>query len=143
MTEWRADGTELAQLRYVVFVVEHSVPPELESDAFDADIEGCRHAVARDAGGAVIGTGRVILNAPIPRIGRMAVRKKWRGLGVGAALLAALCEEARGHGFAKVFVHSTIHATPFYYKRGFISWGPEFYEAGIPHQEMRRHIYEA
>ncbi len=140
LTQWRTDGAELARVRHDVFMLEHSVPEELDSDADDPDSARVHHAVARDAAGQTIGTGRIVLDEPVPRIGRMAVRREWRGRGVGAAILELLCEDARNAGFGKVLVHSQTVAAPFYFKRGFLSYGTEFYEAGIPHQQMRRKL---
>lgn len=54
-------------VRTEVFVVEQGVPEEIERDALDAV---CRHAIARDAGGRVVATGRLL---PDGHIGRMAV----------------------------------------------------------------------
>ena len=99
------------------------------------------HAIARGASGDVIGTGRLILQSPLPRIGRMAVLKPWRRAGVGAAILELLCSEAKQRGYAEVMLNAQTHAAPFYFKHGFLSHGPEFAEAGIPHQQMRKKIY--
>ena len=55
-------------------------------------------------------------------------------------MLNALCEEARRRGYEEVMLNAQTHATPFYFKHGFLSHGPEFAEAGIPHQEMRKQI---
>ena len=117
---------------------EQGVPPEIELDALDANQDKCIHAAALDNDGNIIATGRLILELPIPRIGRMAVLKAWRGSGVGASLLEVLCEEAERQGYSEVMVHAQTHAAPFYFKRGFLSHGAEFAEAGIPHLEMRR-----
>jgi len=135
--EWSQQHVALAKIRYAVFVEEHKIPPEIERDDMDAVSV---HAIARDANGNVIGTGRLILQSPLPRIGRMAVVKPWRRAGVGAAILELLCQDARQRGFGEVMLHAQTHTTPFYFKRGFLSHGPEFAEAGIPHQEMRKKI---
>lgn len=138
LADWQQFGEALSQIRFTVFVREQGVPPEIELDTFDPDTTQCIHAAARDEDGNIIATGRLILDKPIPRIGRMAVLKAWRGTGVGAALLDMLCQEVKRHGFAQVLVHAQTHAAPFYFKRGFLSHGSEFAEAGIPHLEMRR-----
>ena len=135
--DWSVQQTELSKIRYTVFVEEQKVPPEIEQDELDAVSV---HAIARDSSGNPIGTGRLILQAPLPRIGRMAVLKPWRRAGVGAAILDVLCRAATQGGHAEVMLHAQTHATPFYFKRGFLSHGPEFAEAGIPHQEMRKKI---
>ena len=79
-----ADLPALRAVRETVFVVEQGVPADIELDALDP---ACTHVLARDAGGAPIGTGRL---APDGRIGRMAVLRDWRGRGVGRALLSQL-----------------------------------------------------
>jgi predicted GNAT family N-acyltransferase len=98
--------------------------------------------MACDEYGTVIGTGRLILTQPIPRVGRMAVLQAWRRHGVGAAVLEKLCDEARQRGYQQVLLHAQTHATAFYFQHGFLSHGAEFIEAGIPHQEMRRDLAE-
>jgi predicted GNAT family N-acyltransferase len=137
-TSWAADHETLSHIRFTVFVREQGVPPEIELDSADADTMRVIHAIARSAGGQAIGTARLLLDQPIPRIGRMAVLKAWRGAGVGHALLEHLCNVARDRGFVSVRLFAQMHATPFYYREGFLSHGAEFTEAGIPHLEMRR-----
>lgn len=135
--EWSQQRDALAQLRTDVFVEEQNVPAEVIMDELDAD--GI-HVVARDVSGNVIGTGRLVLQKFVPRIGRMAVVKSLRSTGVGGRILEKLCDAAKQRGFGEVMVHSQTHASPFYFKHGFLSHGSEFFEAGIPHQEMRKHI---
>src|SRR6202035_1803183 len=90
----------LAQpVRSSVFVAEQGVPADMEWDEWD---EPSTHAIAT-VGQTVIGTAR-LLPADAQgavRIGRMAVLKAWRGRGAGAALLAALLEEAIRLGAAE------------------------------------------
>jgi len=130
-----ADFTrDLAAIRAVrepVFLVEQAVPPELEWDELDPL---SRHVLARDLDGRPIGTGRL---TPEHRIGRMAVLPNWRGRGVGEALLTRLLDEARDLGYPEIELHAQTHALGFYARAGFVADGPEFEEAGIPHQIMR------
>lgn len=140
LADWNTFGVAMARLRTEVFVREQNVPPELEADGLDADTTRTVHAVARDDAGEVIGTGRLVLDQPLPRIGRMAVLKTHRRSGVGGALLEALCDEAARRGYARVMLHAQSHASGFYYHHGFLSHGQEFFEAGIPHQEMHRNL---
>ena len=134
---WADQHDALAKIRYTVFVEEQKVPLEIEQDEKDPTSV---HAIARNAGGTVIGTGRLILDGPLPRIGRMAVLRPWRRAGVGAAILELLCKEAKTRGCHEIMLNAQTHATPFYFKHGFLSCGAEFSEAGIPHQEMRKKI---
>lgn len=137
IVDWNTQHQTLAKLRTDVFVLEQNVPLEIVMDGLDA---GGVHVAAFDTDGNIIGTARLILDRPVPRIGFMAVVKARRGAGVGGQMLATLCDAAKQHGFAEVMVHSQTHAAPFYYQHGFLSLGSEFFEAGIPHQEMHKRI---
>ena len=135
---WAKHQNELSKIRYAVFVEEQKVPVEIEQDELDVVAV---HAVARvSEGGIAIATGRMILAGQFPRIGRMAVLRPWRKAGVGAAILDLLCREAKTRGFREVMLNAQTHASPFYFKHGFLSHGVEFYEASIPHQEMRKKL---
>lgn len=130
---WDEAGPEAAPIRFAVFVDEQKVPAEMELDEHDAN---CLHVVAREAGRAV-GTGRLL---PDGHIGRMAVLKGLRGAGVGAAMLAVLIEAARARGDTEVVLSAQTHAIGFYRKQGFVEEGPQYLDAGIPHQTMRRRL---
>jgi predicted GNAT family N-acyltransferase len=108
------------------------VPLELELDEWDAR---SRHALARDAAGRAVGTGRLL---PDGHIGRMAVLAEARALGVGSALLRALMDEARRTGHMAVELSAQTHACAFYERHGFTAFGPVYDDAGIAHVAMRR-----
>lgn len=128
--DWTSMQQDAKTIRMEVFVVEQNVPAELEMDDNDA---ACLHAVAYDAAGAPVGTGRLL---PDGHIGRMAVRKAARGMGIGGALLQGLMAQAKARGHKSVALGAQTHAAPFYEKFGFAVVGQEFMEAGIPHVEM-------
>jgi predicted GNAT family N-acyltransferase len=130
--DWSALRADAQAVRLEVFVEEQGVPAELEMDDNDA---ACLHAVAYDAAGTPVGTGRLL---PDGHIGRMAVRKSVRGTGIGSALLRGLMDQARARGHAEVVLSAQTHAAPFYLAHGFAQAGDEFYEAGIAHVEMCR-----
>ena len=52
-----------------------------------------------------IGTGRLL---PDGQIGRMAVLKDWRGLGVGTAMLKMLLRQACAKGLKNVFLNAQL-----------------------------------
>jgi len=118
-------------IRMEVFVLEQHVSPEEELDDMDA---ASLHAVAIDAQGRALGTGRLL---PDGHIGRMAVLRDGRGSGVGSAILDVLISEARGLGYHAVVLHAQSHARGFYERHGFVAEGDEFEEANIPHILMR------
>ncbi len=121
-------------LRFAIFVGEQNVPAGIELDDLDAS---CTHAIAYDADGKAIGTGRLL---PDGQIGRMAVVVEWRRRGIGAEILAALMEEARKRGHADVVLSAQLQAAEFYREQGFAAEGKVYEEAGILHQKMRRKL---
>jgi len=131
LMDWNTARAEASRIRLAVFVEEQRVPPEIEMDDKDA---ACVHALAY-AQGRAVGTGRLL---PDGHIGRMAVLKENRSLGVGSAILERLVEEARRRGMKLVVLSAQTHALGFYRRHGFMVAGEVFEEAGIPHQEMRR-----
>ena len=105
---WDKAQPDAAPLRFAIFVGEQNVPPGIELDEMD---EKSLHALAFDAAGRPIGTGRLL---PDGRIGRMAVVKEWRRRGVGADLLDALVAEARRRGLREVKLSAQLQAAEFY-----------------------------
>jgi predicted GNAT family N-acyltransferase len=128
---WATQKSGAQAVRYEVFVVEQKVPLEMEWDEMDAV---CMHALASDAGGHVVATGRLL---PDGHIGRMAVLEVARGQGIGSAILLALMAEAKLRGDRTVMLNAQTQAESFYRHHGFVREGEEFMEAGIPHIHMR------
>ncbi len=131
---WTADEAALQDLRRMVFIIEQQVPESLEWDEFDAVSV---HALAQNAQGGAIGTGRLL---PDGHIGRVAVRRGWRGRGVGGAILDFLIDCARRRGDHMVQLNAQTHAIGFYERHGFVAQGEEFPDAGSPHRQMIRTI---
>jgi predicted GNAT family N-acyltransferase len=131
---WPDAEGEAMRIRDAVFVAEQGVPPEIERDEWDRRSD---HALAFDRAGGVVGTGRLL---PDGHIGRMAVLPEWRGRGIGGRILAALIARARERGMRRVVLNAQTHAAPFYARHGFVAFGDEFMEAGIPHVAMARDI---
>lgn len=131
LMDWETARNEATRIRYAVFVEEQRVPLEIEMDDQD---KVCVHAIAY-AQGRAVGTGRLL---PDGHIGRMAVLRESRALGVGGAILERLVQEARDRGVKQVVLSAQTHALGFYRLHGFKAEGDVYDEAGIPHQEMRR-----
>jgi len=132
--DWEQAQPVAGPLRFAIFVGEQNVPSGIELDDLDAK---CVHAIAYDAEGKAIGTGRLL---PDGHIGRMAVVKEWRRMGIGAAILEALMKEARKRGHADVVVSAQLQAAEFYRGFGFAAEGKVYKDAGILHQEMRKKL---
>lgn len=129
LTTWHDSQEALRQVRETVFIREQHVPVELEWDGED---ENCIHALALDANGDPIGTGRLLLDG---HIGRMAVLPEWRDLGVGTSILMELLHYCKEHQLHP-HLDAQTHATGFYRRLGFQEQGDEFMDAGIPHRHM-------
>ena len=89
--DFAADRDAIYAVREIVFIVEQSVPVEIEIDEFDPVAQ---HVLAYD-GDRPVGTGRITAAGPqgrMRRIGRMAVLDAYRGRGVGGAIISALIE---------------------------------------------------
>jgi len=134
MADWEREREAMRAIRTPVFIQEQQVPQQIEWDEMDPL---CVHALAVDADGTPIGTGRL---APDGKIGRMAVLEGWRGKGVGAAILDFLVASAQERGIKQCRLHAQCHAMDFYLQHGFEADGGEFMEAGMPHRRMHRDL---
>ncbi|CAM5350886.1 GNAT family N-acetyltransferase [Eoetvoesiella caeni] len=130
--DWGDVGVQAGAIRFEVFVREQKVPVQEELDEEDAHSV---HALACDARGNAIATGRLLRDG---HIGRMAVLESWRGRGVGSAVLLALVNEARRRGHARVELSAQCHACDFYAAHGFVAEGGVYLDAGIEHRTMKR-----
>lgn len=120
-------------LRREVFVLEQNVPAEIEHDADDLV---ATHLVGI-AGGAVVGVARIVQKPGYAKIGRVAIARSHRGLGLGAHLIAFAVAVAREQGEARCYLESQCDKIGFYEKLGFSAYGEEFMDAGIPHRRMK------
>lgn len=127
---WSVDTEALKAVRTEVFIIEQQIP---ESEEWDDDDAPADHVLARSPTGQPVGTARL---TPDGRIGRMAVLRDWRGLGVGEALLRFLIERAQARGMRRLSLHAQVHAIPFYARSGFVAQGDTYLECEIPHQTM-------
>lgn len=123
----------IREVRTAVFLVEQSIPPELEYDEHDLT---CRHAVAY-CQQTPVATGRLDIHQD-GKVGRVAVLKAFRRQGFGSQIMHALETEALKLGLKRIWFHSQVSAIPFYRSLGYQVIGEEFQEAGIPHRKMEK-----
>ena len=122
---------DICAIRYEVFVDEQNVPEELEIDGFDGE---AKH-VLTFVDGLPIGTGRILSDG---HVGRVAVLKNFRGLGIGKSIMKELIKCAQDLSLEKVWLSSQWHAHSFYLDLGFVCVGEIYKEAGIDHIKMFR-----
>lgn len=120
-------------LRRAVFIDEQGVSEVDEVDDLD---DVALHLLALHDGRQV-GTARLLVAGDTVKVGRVCVLADQRGSGLGAALMRAAVDVARGlPGVVRVKLGAQTHALGFYERLGFVAVGPEFLDAGIPHRDM-------
>ncbi len=131
---WMDMEPHLRDIRTRVFIEEQNVPEELEWEDNDID---CVHLLVKKDN-KYIATARLLPNG---QIGRMAVLRPYRKLGVGSMmlqkLLAIAAEKMQLHN---VFLNAQINAMDFYSKFDFQEQGEIFDDAGIPHIRMKKSL---
>ena len=120
-------------LRREVFVLEQKVPAEEENDALDLT---ATHFVAI-ADGDVVGALRLLDYPEHMKIGRVAVHSQWRGKGIARKLIEAAQAHARTQGRDRFYLTAQSDKLGLYEKLGFVAFGPEFFDGGMPHRAMR------
>ena len=123
-------------LRMQVFVEEQGVPPEEELDLYDMT---ATHLLARrfDVPSEIVGTARLIdKGAGQAVVGRVAVHRDYRGLGVGALLMRYAETVALAQGFARLDLGAQCYAIPFYEKLGYTAEGDIYLDCAIEHRHM-------
>ena len=96
--------------------------------AYETNEQGERFSVA---------TGRLIFLEDRFKIGRIAVKKEFRGKHYGDFIVRMLIDKAFSMGAKEVFVGAQAHAIPFYERIGFIGQKEEYFEDGIYHLVMK------
>lgn len=120
-------------LRKEVFVWEQKVPEQEELDSYDLT---AIHYVAV-AEGNVVATLRLIEQPEHMKIGRVAVHQAWRGKGVARKLIEKAMADARAKGQERFYLTAQSDKLGLYEKLGFVAFGPEFMDGGMPHRAMR------
>jgi predicted GNAT family N-acyltransferase len=129
---WRKDIQIIKDIRTEIFIKEQSIPEELEWDKDDEDA----HHVGIIFNEILIAYARV-LNKQKIYIGRMAVRKKYRRLGMGSFLLSNIINQVDSWQHSKkIMLSAQEQAIPFYEKNLFQIRGNKYLDAGIIHYDM-------
>ena len=128
-TSWDQSSKEISEVRHKVFVVEQSIPPEIEMDGKDSD---CIHFLALKQS-KPIGAARL---QKYGKIERVSVLRDYRHKGIGSAIIKMVIEKARNMDIEKIYLHSQMDSKNFYQQLGFFQHGEIFFEADKPHIEM-------
>ncbi len=135
--DWRTESELLWSVRAEVFIEEQKVPEDIERDGRDPD---CFHAIALAEGDNVVGTARMDRSG---HLGRVAVRRPWRGQGIGSRLVRFFVEHAETMGLRRIELNAQLHTRDFYEALGFVVCSDLFEEAGIEHITMALDIHDS
>lgn len=123
---------EVFAIRREVFVSEQNCPPELEWEHEDEST----HFLAT-VDGEPAGAARWRKTDKGYKLERFAVLKKFRGHGVGQALVQGVLDDLPEDAIY-VYMHAQVQAVSLYERFGFVKTGSQFEEAGIQHFKMER-----
>ena len=74
-------------------------------------------------------------------LGRLAVRKEFRGKNLGALLVAKAEREIRKEGGQTVRLHAQRRVQPFYEKQGYTAYGETDFDEDCPHVWMKKSLF--
>jgi len=126
---WDELQNDAKLIREQVFIQEQNIPVVEEWDAQDAV---SLHFAVYDQN-QPIATARLLQNNSI---GRVAVLKSHRGLGIGKLLMQAIIEQAKSEQREFLKLSSQVYAIQFYAGLGFQVQGDEYLDCGIAHIDM-------
>ena len=127
---WDELQNDAKLIREQVFIHEQQIAAEDEWDAEDAVSV---HFVVYDQD-QPIATARLLQNNSV---GRVAVLKSHRGVGIGKLLMQQIIQQARHEQREFLKLSSQVHAIQFYAGLGFKVEGEQYLDCGIPHIDMR------
>lgn len=127
------DGKEI---RFKVFVAEQGFQNELD----DTDNTAIHLVLYVD--GTAAGAGRMFTEdgGESYHLGRIAVLKEYRGLHLGALIVAAMCKKAKELGAERCELSAQCRAKEFYKKQGFEEQGDVYLDEYCPHIYMVKKI---
>jgi predicted GNAT family N-acyltransferase len=126
------DISEPLMIRREVFIEEQGCPENEDRDGMD---EAALHLIVY-VDEIPAATGRIWHDGSVFRIGRLAVRKRFRGQRIGDLALRLLLYKAFNSGAEELFVNAQVYIKDMYKKFGFKECGGEFVDAGLPHIPM-------
>lgn len=123
-------------IREEVFVKEQRFQDEFD----DMEVKAL-HLVLYNGGGEPIATARMFpLGDGGYKYGRIAVRREYRGQGLGRVLLAQLEKRTRELGGRCAVLGAQRQAQGFYERCGYAAYGEEYFEEYCPHIHMKKEL---
>lgn len=119
-------------IRGQVFIIEQAIDYAIEFEGDDAlcDLFVCY------MDGVPVGAARLKGN----KVGRVATLNEYRYHGIGRAMMDFIEDYAKQKGRNVLKLHAQKPVEDFYLRLGYVSEGPIFYEADIPHVLMTKKL---
>jgi hypothetical protein len=135
---WQDHQADLMNIRTEVFMQEQHVSAADEWDELDGTAQ---HFLVLSATGEALGCARLLREESngqcFRHIGRVAIRKPFRNLGLGRELMCFIIGFCKKNApGSKIYLHAQIDRRHFYEALGFVAEGNVFMDAGIPHISM-------
>jgi ElaA protein len=131
---------EILYLRTAIFVVEQDCPYQ-EVDEKDRQ---SFHLFGKTEDGEVIAVTRILpkgISYDEISIGRVALKKEFRGQGIADELMKETLKFIEHHfGEKNIRISAQTYLLNYYNKHGFQEVGEEYLEDNIPHMEMLKQI---
>lgn len=120
-------------IRRSVFIDEQNVDEAVEMDGLEH--EGIHVLLTHN--GTPAGCARIMVKGAVGKIGRVAVMKDFRGLGLGKAVMEECARILKASpGVSEARLGAQNYAIPFYESLGYRVDGDAYIEANIPHRPM-------
>lgn len=126
---------EAHEIRIRVFIEEQGF--ENEFDSIDSEAV---HFLMRNDNGIPVATCRVFRKEDSHVLGRLAVLKEYRGMGIGSGIVREAIDYLKKTGGSELILHSQCRASGFYEKLGFSAFGEIELDEGCPHIWMKKKI---
>jgi predicted GNAT family N-acyltransferase len=123
-------------VRGVVFCEEQKCPYSEEVDGLDFSSVHFLATIESEP----VATARMRLFKDYVKIERLAVRKEYRGKGIGKDMFAFVLKHISEMGYKKITLHAQAYLVNFYENFGFVKQGKKFLEVNIEHYHMEKEI---
>lgn len=128
----KKDLSKAHLIRKRVFIEEQKVDPNIEQDEFDPV---CTHFLILYKN-KPIGTCRVHFIGNKAKLERLAILKKYRGLGLGKLAVNHMVSFCKRRKIKVIYMNAQYYLFEYYTSLGFVPKGKPFIEARIKHIKM-------
>ena len=136
VAQTQSDFFQIVRIRAEVFIREQNVDSEIEMDIKDDTAIHCLATLNNEP----VGCLRILMNDDGVTVGRVAVRKPYRRMKVGKAMMNFVETLPVVKEKGKIAVHAQLTAREFYLNCGFHEVSDIYEEANILHISMEKEI---